>query len=133
VELKVASGLPGIRADREALRRALWNLLENAVKYSQGPARIRVEAAGDDGQLTIRVRDEGIGIPAEEQERVFEKFYRGKSEQVTRVRGTGLGLSISKHLVEAHGGRIWLESRAGQGSTFFFSIPVRKGGECTEY
>lgn len=80
----------------------------------------------------MSISDEGIGIPKEEQERVFEKFYRGRSEQVTRVRGTGLGLSISKHLVEAHGGRIWLESQAGQGSTFFFSIPARKGDECTE-
>ena len=122
-----------VEIDPARISQVLRNLLSNAVKYSPRGGTIRVSSRRNGAGVIVSVSDEGIGIPREEQERIFEKFYRGKSEQVTRLRGTGLGLSISKHLVEAHGGRIWLESRAGQGSTFFFSIPVRKGGECTEY
>ena len=130
-DLRLKELLP-VEIDPARISQVLRNLLSNAVKYSPRGGTIRVSSQRNGAGVVVSISDEGIGIPEEERERIFEKFYRGRSEQVTRVRGTGLGLSISKHLVEAHGGRIWLESQAGQGSTFFFSIPTRKGDECTE-
>jgi signal transduction histidine kinase len=126
VELTVAADLPGIRADCEALRRALWNLLENAVKYSPAPARIRVEAAGEDGKLAIRVRDEGIGIPPAEQAQVFRKFFRGSEALARGVKGTGIGLAMVRHIVDGHGGEIKLESEPGRGSTFTILLPAER-------
>ncbi|MCC6394926.1 MAG: HAMP domain-containing histidine kinase [Bryobacterales bacterium] len=123
VRLSVAGEMPRIQGDREALSRALWNLLENAVKYSPPPARISVEALGADGRLAIRVRDEGIGIPASEQEQVFRKFYRGGEAKMRGVKGTGIGLAMVRHIVAGHGGEIRLESAPGRGSTFTLLLP----------
>jgi len=119
--------LPLVELDPHRVSQVLRNLLTNAVKYSPNGGTIRLQSEKNGTGVVVSISDEGIGIPLEERERVFEKFYRGRGEKVTGVRGAGLGLSISKHLVEAHGGRIWLESQVGQGSTFFFSIPIRKG------
>lgn len=124
VEVQVAGGLPVIRADREALRRALWNLLENAVRYSPAPARVRVDVATAGGQLAIRVRDDGIGIPADEQAQVFRKFFRGGEARARGVKGTGIGLTMVRHIVHGHGGEIKLESTPGQGTTFTILIPA---------
>jgi signal transduction histidine kinase len=121
-----------VEIDPPRISQVLRNLLSNAVKYSPTGGTIQVSSRKNGAGVIVSISDEGIGIPIEERERIFEKFYRGKGEQVGSVRGSGLGLSISKHLVEAHGGRIWLESQVGQGSTFFFSIPVRKGGKWAE-
>jgi two-component system phosphate regulon sensor histidine kinase PhoR len=113
--------LPQIRADRSRLEQVLVNLIHNAVKFTPPGGEVTLTAALMGKFIRFSVRDTGPGIPADDLPRIFERFYR-----VDRSRtggGTGLGLSIARHLIEAHGGRIWAESREGEGSTFFFTIP----------
>ncbi|MGA9761536.1 MAG: GAF domain-containing protein [Gaiellaceae bacterium] len=108
-------------ADRDKLRRVLVNLVDNAVKFSPGGGTVSVVGQKRSGAIELRVRDEGVGIPEEERERIFRKFYRGSSSMMSG--GTGLGLFISRGLVTAMGGRIWVESAEGQGSTFALELP----------
>ena len=126
VQLSVAPDLPEIDADREALGRAVWNLLDNAVKYSPDSAAVHAEVTMDDGRLAIRVRDEGIGIPGEEQEEIFRKFVRGRQAMARGVKGTGIGLAMVRHIVEGHHGEIRVESEPGCGSTFTILLPPRR-------
>lgn len=124
VEVAVAADLPEVPLDAEAVRQALANLVDNAIKYSGERKSLRVEATIQAGHLALAVTDEGIGIPPEEQERIFEKFYRvGPSERQGR-RGSGVGLALVRHIVEAHGGRVTVESRPGAGSRFTLWFPV---------
>ena len=128
-------------ADPAALGHVLSNLLTNAVKYSPGGGTISVELAGDeavaDDGAVVRVRDQGIGIAPEHVGRIFERFYRVPSQvrptfrnpHTARQSGAGLGLAVCKAIVEAHGGRMWVESEPGQGSTFSFTVPLAGGGE----
>ncbi len=114
--------LPAIRADKSRLEQVLVNLIHNSVKFTKSGGEIILEAEAGYGCVRFAVRDSGVGIPSESLSRIFERFYR-----VDRSRtgsGTGLGLSISKHIVEAHGGKIWAESEETRGSTFYFEIPV---------
>jgi two-component system phosphate regulon sensor histidine kinase PhoR len=114
--------IPNIRADKVRLEQVLVNLIHNAVKFTKPGGEIILEAEATVGGVRCAVRDSGVGIPAESLSRIFERFYR-----VDRSRagsGTGLGLSISKHIVEAHGGKIWAESEEGRGSVFYFEIPL---------
>jgi signal transduction histidine kinase len=128
IERKVAPHLPPIKADAVALSRAIQNLLSNAMKYGGDSRWIGLSAetvktsAGEEVQ--IRVSDRGLGIAPSEQERVFEPFYRGKDAQAAQIRGNGLGLSLVKHIVAAHGGRVSVESKVGQGSAFILHLPV---------
>jgi two-component system phosphate regulon sensor histidine kinase PhoR len=108
--------------DRKMIGRALGNLLHNAIKFTPNKGRIAIEAALEDGQITLRVADSGPGIPAEDLPRIFERFY--KVDRARGKGGTGLGLAIARHVVEAHGGRIWATSTPGKGATFYFSLPV---------
>jgi signal transduction histidine kinase len=124
VELARDGAYPPIRADREALALALWNLLDNAVKYSPDQRTIWVEMAGERDRLAIRVRDRGIGIPAPEQKEIFKKFVRGAGSRASSIKGTGIGLTMVRYIVEAHGGEIRLDSAPGQGSTFAILLPV---------
>jgi two-component system phosphate regulon sensor histidine kinase PhoR len=113
--------LPNVRADQARLEQVLVNMIHNAVKFTKSGGEITLEAETSSGWVRFAVRDTGVGIPLESLTRIFERFYR-----VDRSRtgsGTGLGLSISKHIVEAHGGRIWAQSEEGSGSTFYFEIP----------
>ena len=110
--------LPEVLADREALTTALDNLLDNAVKYSPASPTVWLDASVRDGGVTIRVRDRGIGIAPADQPHVFDRFYRGTDEAARLIRGTGLGLSLVQHIIQAHGGRVTFESRAGEGTTF---------------
>ncbi len=128
LRVRTAPDLPVLWADPLALRRILVNLLDNAAKYSRPGSEIEVEIRREGGALLFQVRDQGIGIPPEEQDRIFDRFYRGRGP-TRRTAGTGLGLAICRSLVEAHGGRIWVESAPGQGSTFSFLIPLREGEE----
>jgi signal transduction histidine kinase len=120
----IAHDLPPALADPVRIEQVLLNLLTNAVRYSPAGGIITVLARPSAGDVEVCVRDQGIGIPADKLERIFEKFYRLESPQVRGVRGSGLGLAICKELVEAHGGRIWVESQEGVGSTFYFTLPA---------
>src|SRR5690349_10858135 len=112
-----------VRADPTRFRQMLMNLLGNAVKFTPEGGRIEVAARAMGESVRVDVRDNGPGIPAEEQERIFEAFYRlGRSEKA--IEGTGLGLAITRRLVELHGGHLGIESRPGEGSCFFFTLPV---------
>jgi PAS domain S-box-containing protein len=116
--------------DPKRIEQVLRNLLSNAIKYSPDGGEITVRGRRDAGQFAlIWVSDQGIGIPQEDLERVFERFYRVENEVTERVRGAGLGLAVCHSLVEAHGGRIWAESTPGSGSTFYFTLPVDEGSE----
>jgi signal transduction histidine kinase len=126
VELELAGEYPLIRADREALGLALRNLLDNAVKYSPDCRTVWVEMAREGNRLAIRVRDQGMGIPASEQKEIFKRFVRGTGSRAANIQGTGIGLAMARHIVEAHGGEIRLESEPGRGSTFNILLPLEK-------
>jgi signal transduction histidine kinase len=117
------------RCDADALEQAILNLLSNAMKYSGTSRFIEVRLAATPRDAAIVVTDRGIGIPAAEQPRIFEKFYRGAGDQHQRVAGTGLGLTLVQHTVRAHGGSIAVESRPGEGSTFRILLPTIESGE----
>jgi signal transduction histidine kinase len=102
----------------------LTNLLENAVKYSPDGSEIFVSVEDRAEQVVTSVADRGIGIPTDELAQVFERFHRGRQVSSTNYGGLGLGLYITKQIVERHGGTIWVDSREGQGTTFYFSLPV---------
>jgi signal transduction histidine kinase len=112
-----------LRADDAALGRALWNLLDNAVKYSPESKTIWVEGRSEGGRLFLSVRDKGVGIPDNEHRRIFRKFVRGTIPGGRPVRGTGLGLALVEQIVRAHGGTVSLESKVGEGSTFSMRLP----------
>jgi signal transduction histidine kinase len=117
------NSLPSILADRETLTRALWNLVENAAKYSDAGAPIRVFATRRDGFVLIGVGDRGAGIAPAERARIFDKFVRGDDAKRAGVRGVGIGLALVKQIAEAHGGSVRVESEPGRGSTFTLVIP----------
>ena len=125
VEVTVPDEPVWIDADREALGLALWNLLDNAVKYSPGAPAVWVALRQDGEQVQIDVRDEGIGIPADEQVEVFRQFVRGAEAKSRRIRGTGVGLALVRHVARAHGGDVTVDSAPGRGSTFTMSLPER--------
>jgi len=118
--------LPKVQADPVRIERILHNLLENAVKYSPQGGEIRVFAKRDKNNLVIGVSDQGIGISQSDQIRLFKPFERLENRDIEEIKGAGLGLMVCRRLVEAHGGRIWVESQKGLGSTFFFSLPLKK-------
>jgi len=116
--------LPPIVVDQNAIAQVLMNLLDNAVKYSNGDKRVDVAVSGDANSVRIAVRDHGVGIPASEQRKIFEKFYRVGSGLVHNVKGSGLGLAIVNHVVKAHGGSVEVLSAPGEGSTFTIVLPL---------
>jgi signal transduction histidine kinase len=115
-----------IEADAEALGRAVWNLLDNAVKYSGNSREIDVEVGRVGSDQTIAVRDLGLGIPAHEQALVFRKFQRGEEAMRLGIKGTGIGLAMVSHIMKAHHGRVEVRSEPGRGSTFTLILPVRR-------
>ena len=126
IKLEVSGGeaVPAVAADKDHVRQILINLVENAIKYSPDGGTIELGVEAIEGIALFRVVDEGIGIPDDEQPRVFEKFYRLDPHMTRGIGGTGLGLYICSELVERMGGRIWVESRRGQGSAFYFELPT---------
>jgi PAS domain S-box len=120
--MNIPQGLPEIPADRERVEQALVNLLHNAIKFTPSGGRISISAKIEDDNALISVVDNGVGIPADDLPRIFERFY--KADKARAGGGTGLGLAIAKHIVEAHGGKIWAESVEGKGSTFTFTLPI---------
>jgi PAS domain S-box-containing protein len=116
--------LPYIQADQERLGMIMQNLIENALKYTIEEGTITVKAEARPRDLLISVKDEGIGIPAAEQKNIFSKFFRAENAKKTQTDGNGLGLHTTRRVVERHGGTIWFESVEGQGTTFYFTIPL---------
>jgi signal transduction histidine kinase len=121
----VVKNLPPVYADVRWISQVMDNLLINAIKYSGPGAKVNVTGFDKGEVVVVCIEDNGPGIPVEEQKLVFDKFYRGK-KSASQVPGTGLGLAISKSVVEKHGGRIWIESKPGEGSKFLFALPVAK-------
>jgi two-component system, OmpR family, phosphate regulon sensor histidine kinase PhoR len=121
LRVEYASDLLNVQVDSQRLEQVLVNLIHNAVKFTRPGGEVVLSAETVDGSMRFGVRDTGIGIPSDEVSRIFERFYRVDKSRAGS--GTGLGLSIAKHIVEAHGGKIWAESIEGQGSTFYFTIP----------
>lgn len=120
-----SSGSPFVEGDITELKAAIFNLLENAIKYSGAVVRIKVHVARKDEKVIIRVRDEGIGIPDQELKRIFKRFYRIPGVISQRIKGTGLGLFIVKSIVNRHGGKVMAESAGtGHGSTFTMELPA---------
>ena len=117
--------VPPMRVDREAISRSLVNLVNNALKYSQDRKYIGVNLYRDNGSVKLEVVDHGIGIPAQEQPRIFEKFYRVGDPLVHNTKGSGLGLALVQHIVQAHGGAVEVDSSPGQGSKFTIALPVK--------
>jgi PAS domain S-box-containing protein len=123
LEIVAPPSVPPVAADRDKVRQVLVNLIENAIKYSPDGGSIQIGLEPEQDAVCFFVRDEGLGIPAEEQSRIFEKFYRLDPQMRRGIGGTGLGLYICSELVSRMDGRIWVESTEGQGSTFFFDLP----------
>jgi len=114
-----------IEGDRNILEQVLFNLLDNAIKYGREGGKITLSAVQkNQSEIEVSIRDNGIGIPKEDLPRIFERFYRVDKGRSQELGGTGLGLSIVKHLISAHGGRVWAESQLGEGSTFYFTLPA---------
>ncbi len=129
IRVKIADRMPLVSADSERMKRVVANLLHNAIKFTPEQGNIQVAARLNDSdkshaEVILSVRDNGIGIAADDLPRVFERFYKSDRARTRSQGGTGLGLAIARHLVEAHGGRIWVKSKEGKGSTFFFTLPV---------
>ncbi|MGB5156692.1 ATP-binding response regulator [Desulfobacterium sp. N47] len=124
MDIDISQELPPVLANRRNMEEVLSNLITNAIKYSPGGGRITVSASIANDYLHIRVKDTGMGISAEDQHRIFERFYRVKDKKTRYINGTGLGLVIVKSILESHQGRIKIESQEGEGSTFSFFLPI---------
>ena len=124
VRVELEDNVPIVKVDSRLVAEVIANLLDNATKYSPPEGEILLRAVIDNNTLRISVQDQGSGISAHELTRVFDKFYRGASRSVKRRDGTGMGLAIARGIIEAHGGRIWVESTPGNGATFAFTLPV---------
>jgi signal transduction histidine kinase len=121
--------MPLIQADQALLQQAMYNLVENAIKYTPQGGRVtaRLKIIGDG--MHFEVEDTGIGIAPIDQPRLFEKFYRGGQREAREQKGSGLGLAIVRSIAERHGGKVWLESQLGKGSTFFLQVPLHQPRE----
>jgi signal transduction histidine kinase len=126
-EERIDEDVPALRVDREAIARSLVNLINNAIKYSPNEKFLGVKLYRSNGAVKLEVVDHGIGIPRAEQQKIFEKFYRAGDPLVHNTKGSGLGLSLVQHIVEAHGGRVSVDSTPGKGSTFTIALPVTDG------
>ena len=122
VETDISETLPSVRANPVRLRQLLDNVIGNAIKYSNSKGEVKISLQAEDDQVILQVTDNGPGIPAQDQAHIFDKFYRGKN--MDKQEGSGLGLAIVKSIVDAHQGRIWVESIVGQGSSFFIVLPI---------
>jgi len=124
IDLYIKEGLPEVYADPDRIRQVMLNLINNALKYAKDGQKIEIEAVRKSEAVQVEVKDYGQGIPEERQDSIFEPNYQQLHPE-ERSGGLGIGLTLCKTLIDLHGGRIWLESQAGQGSSFFFTIPVK--------
>ncbi len=126
IHTQIADDVPLLSLDKEAISQAFNNLLDNAVKFSPDKKEIQVRVKRDEDNVIIEVEDEGVGIPQNALDKIFDKFYQSRSALQHSVKGTGLGLTLAKHIIEAHGGRISVQSQVGQGSTFSLIFPINR-------
>lgn len=124
--LELTDSLPLVKVDRQYLEQVLLTLIANANKFTPEGGKIKVSAGQHDDNLVIQVSDTGVGIPAKEQERIFQPYYQVNRNRDGKPGEGGLGLAIAKLFIELHDGKIWVESTVGQGSSFFFSLPLTK-------
>jgi len=130
LQLELAKDMPhAIEADQALLHQAVYNLVENAIKYTPENGSVIIRTISEPSHLTFVVKDSGIGIPSEDLPRLFEKFYRGKQREARAQPGSGLGLAIVHSIAESHSGKIWVESEIGKGSTFYLQIPLTQPNE----
>ena len=127
VKVSLSDDLPPVWVDADMVQMVISHLLENALKYSRSGSPVSVQAQLSEGRVIVSVADEGPGIAADEQSRIFEKFYRGKNDR--NLKGTGMGLAIAREIMAAHGQQIWVVSQPGKGSEFFLSLPLARGAE----
>jgi signal transduction histidine kinase/tetratricopeptide (TPR) repeat protein len=126
IQAVVQEGIPQLPIDTDALSQVLNNLLDNAVKFSSDKKEIEIHLRKEKENVILEVKDLGIGIPPDEVDRIFDKFYQGKNALKQTVKGAGLGLTLVKHAVEAHGGRVSVKSKVGEGSTFSLIFPIKR-------
>lgn len=120
---------PEVLADVEKIRLVLQNLLENALRYTKKEGKVTVRVVHDAKEVQVSVEDTGIGIPKDQEARIFEKFFRARNARTVDVNGSGLGLYLAQNIMGAHGGKLWFKSEEGKGTTFAFSLPIVKGIE----
>jgi signal transduction histidine kinase len=113
-----------IEGDAARLRRAIRSIVDNALRYSPGKSPVEVSLSRRDGVADLSVADHGFGIPPDERERVFEKFYRGHARAPGQIGGIGVGLFLAREIITLHGGRIWFDSAKDQGTVFHVELPV---------
>jgi len=123
ISREFATNLPSVLADKDRVRQVVTNLVHNAIKFTPGGGRITITSRAPEGSVVVHIADTGIGIPEEDLPRVFERFYKG--DKARAGGGTGMGLAIAKHVIQAHGGTVWVQSEEGKGSTFAFSLPLK--------
>ncbi len=129
LELETVGEVPRVALDERAVEIAVINLVDNALKYAAGGKRIRVLVQRREGDIEIRVIDEGPGIPQDEKRRIFERFVRGRGSRNQRIRGSGIGLALVRHIAEAHGGRAWVEDGPERGAQFIVTLSRRRGAQ----
>jgi two-component system phosphate regulon sensor histidine kinase PhoR len=126
LNLHIDPDVPDFYADPNSITMAFLNLLDNSVKYSADRKQIDVRITSNNGFVDLSVIDKGVGIPESEQQKIFDKFYRGSDPSVRKIRGSGIGLAITKHVAEIHGGEVHVKSEPGEGSAFTLRIPIRE-------
>lgn len=124
--LKPKEGLPKVMLDNDKIKIAITNIFDNAVRYTPEGGKITISASAYKDEIEVKIKDNGVGIPVPQQEKIFTKFFRSSNVRKIDTEGTGLGLYISKNIVEAHEGKIWFDSEINKGTTFHFTIPVKK-------
>jgi len=124
LDVDISDHLPTIYADKDAISRALFNLLDNSLKYSGQGKKIYLRAFTEGDSLLLKVQDEGIGIKKDDLKRVFEKFYRSPDQGKSHIEGSGIGLTLVSHIVQAHGGEVIMESEVGKGTTVTLQLPM---------
>jgi signal transduction histidine kinase len=132
LEVAVDGRLGALRGDERKMKQVLLNLLSNAIKFTPEGGRVEIRAAAADGMVEMSVSDTGVGIAPEDQEAVFEEFRQVGGDSAKKHEGTGLGLTLSRKFVELHGGKIWVKSQVGQGSSFTFTLPLRAEASARE-
>src|SRR5690554_2539499 len=126
LERKLPKDQYHVWSDKDKLTQVLDNIISNAIKYSPEGGKIKIEVVKDKERLLTKITDQGVGIPEENLERIFERFYRVDKARTRQLGGTGLGLAIAKELINAHGGDIWASSQENQGTTIAFSLPLMR-------